>query len=550
MKKILWIAGIVVLVLATGIFFYLRSRKSKDFEPLIKEKLQQLVRDGSDSLYQLHLGNIEIDVINSTITAHNVRLAADSVRLQQLDQQQKAPADIYGISLSALQIKGVSPLDLLDQKNISLQTVYLKEPAIRIYHQKRAYEKIKDTSSLYQKLSKTIESFKLDTAEVKHVTLDYYDLQKKNKEIHLKDLTFRFKDILFDATTQHDSSRFLYAGDASIFVKKYTLSTADNLYNFTIDSLNILTNINKINLWGIALKPIGDKETFSKKLPYRKDRYDLQAQSAVITNADWQSLFFEQGIHADQVDIYKGKTEIYSNKALPPSGQNKTGNYPHQSIMKIPLPLWIDKIALHDFEVLYREFNTQSDQMGTIQFTDVNGSLNNVTNRPEKIATNPTMRVEATALFMNNGRLNTTWKFDMARVKEGLFTIDVKLGKMDGTSLNKATVPLGLFEVKKADVKEFTAFIKGNNHNANGDIRLAYENLELLVLKKDDDGELKKKALANFIAKTFIFQKQNPKKGESLKTQHAYFERAPDKSFFSLLWKTIMTGVVATAKGD
>jgi hypothetical protein len=550
MKKVLWISGVVVLVLVAGVFIYLRTRKSKDFEPMIKEKLQQLVRSGSDSLYHLQLDSIEVDVLESTITVFNARLIADSARLQQMDLAQEAPDNIYGITLGALQIKGLSPLDLLDKKNISLQTIYLQDPKVQIYHKKRNYNRIKDTTTtLYQKLSKQLESFKLDTAEVKQVSVDYYDLDRQNKEIHLKDLTFRFKDILFDASTQKDTSRFLYAGEASIFVKKYTLSTADNLYNFTIDSLNILTTINKINLWGIALKPIGNKETFSKKLPYRKDRYDLQATSAVITNADWQSLFFEQGIHADQVDIYKGKTEIYSDKALPPSGQNKTGNYPHQSIMKIPLPLWINKIVLHDFEILYKEFNTKSQQMGTIQFTEVQGSLNNVTNRPDKIAVNPTMRVEADALFMGSGHMKTTWKFDMARAKEGLFTIDVNMGKMDGTALNKATMPLGMFEVKKADISSFTAFIKGNNFNANGDIKVAYDNLDVNVLKSDD-GELKKKGLATFIAKTFVFQKQNPKKGQTLVAKHAYWQRAPDKSFFNLLWKTIMTGVVTTVKGD
>jgi hypothetical protein len=159
------------------------------------------------------------------------------------------------------------------------------------------------------------------------------------------------------------------------------------------------------------------------------------------------------------------------------------------------------------------------------------------------------MRVEASALFMDNGRIKTTWKFDMAHVKEGLFTIDVSMGKMDGTALNKATMPLGLFEVKQADIREFTAFIKGNNFNATGEIKVAYDNLEVAILKTDD-GELKKKGLATFIAKTFVFRKQNPAKGEPLVAKHAYFERAPEKSFFNLLWKTIMTGVITTVKGD
>lgn len=551
MKKIIWIAGISILVIAAGIIIYLSTRKSKDFEPLIKEKLQQLVKNGSDSLYQLTLDKVEIDVINATVTVVNARLIPDSAYLQKLEQQQRAPDDIFSVSLKALEINGISPLDLLDKKHINLQNLYLREPVIQVYHKKRSYNRVKDTTTLYQRVSKQLESFSLQTAEVQHVAVDYYDMDRKNKEVHLKDLTFRFKNILFNDTTQNDASRFLYASEANIFLKDYNLKTADNLYRFKIDSLNIVTVANTIQLWGISLKPIGDKAAFSKKLPYRKDRYDLQAHSATIKDADWWALLSEQGITANSVDIYKGEVELYSDKALPGSGQNKTGHYPHQNIGNIPLPLYVKKIALHNFEVLYKEFNPKSGQMGTIQFTDVNGTLSNVTNRPDKIGANATLQVDAEARFMNDGNLKTTWKFDMAHLKDGLFTVEVNMGKMDGPSLNKATVPLGLFEVKKANIKQFSAFIKGNNHHANGDIKVAYDNLEVSILKKgDEEGELKKKGLMNFIAKTFIFQKENPKKGEALKTQHAYFERAPDKSFFNLLWKTIMTGVVATVKGD
>lgn len=549
MKKILWIAGISILAIAAGIVIYLSTRKSKDFEPLIKDKLQQLVKNGSDSLYRLTLDRIEIDVINSTVTVINAQLLPDSAYLQQLDARQQAPDDIFRISLGAMQVKGITPLDLLDKKHIDLSELYLKEPVIKVYHRKRSYNRVKDTTTLYQRVSKQIASFHLANTLVQHVTVDYYDMDRQNKEVHLKDLTFHFQDILFNDTTQNDATRFLYAKEASIFLKDYRLKTANNLYNFNIDSLRIETVANSIQLWGIALKPIGNKEEFSKKLRFRQDRYDLEAASATIKDADWWALLSEQGISAGSIDIYKGNVEIYCNKALPGSGQDKTGRYPHQQVGRIPLPVAIEKIGLHQFEILYREFNTKSEQMGTVQFAGVNGTIRNVTNRPDKIAANATMQIDATCRFMNDGDMKTTWKFDMARVKEGLFTVEASMGKMDGTSLNKATVPLGLFEVKKADIKEFYVFIKGNNHSANGDLRVAYDNLDVTILK-NDDGELKKKGLANFIAKTFVFQKENPKKGEALKTRHAYFERAPDKSFFSLLWKTIMTGVVATVKND
>ena len=64
MKKI-WIAVSIIAVLVVTGFFYLKFRKSKDFEPLIKSKLQQLVKDGSNGLYALEIEKIEVDVINS-----------------------------------------------------------------------------------------------------------------------------------------------------------------------------------------------------------------------------------------------------------------------------------------------------------------------------------------------------------------------------------------------------------------------------------------------------------------------------------------------------
>ena len=70
-----------------GVFFYLKSRKSEDFEPLIKAKLQQLVNDGSDGLYVLDLDSVEVDVLNSRATVHNVRLSVDTAKLKVLSSE-------------------------------------------------------------------------------------------------------------------------------------------------------------------------------------------------------------------------------------------------------------------------------------------------------------------------------------------------------------------------------------------------------------------------------------------------------------------------------
>ena len=69
MKK-WWITAAVLIVIAVGAWIYLKYRKSDDFEPLIKAKLQKAVKDGSNGLYALETGKIEIDIVNSTVVVY------------------------------------------------------------------------------------------------------------------------------------------------------------------------------------------------------------------------------------------------------------------------------------------------------------------------------------------------------------------------------------------------------------------------------------------------------------------------------------------------
>jgi hypothetical protein len=95
---------------------YLKFRSSTDFEPLIKEKLQQLVKDGSNGLYKLDVERINVDILEEQIIVLNASLNIDSARLIQLDQQQQAPNDVYKIAFKNLVIEGIGPDDLLKKE--------------------------------------------------------------------------------------------------------------------------------------------------------------------------------------------------------------------------------------------------------------------------------------------------------------------------------------------------------------------------------------------------------------------------------------------------
>lgn len=111
MKK-RWIILSVIAITVAGVFLYLKFKTNADFEPLIKAKLQQIVKVGSNGLYELDMDKIETDVLRSKVKVRNASLLINSVRLKVLYKEGTAPVDVYKISLSSLKVNGFNVDDL------------------------------------------------------------------------------------------------------------------------------------------------------------------------------------------------------------------------------------------------------------------------------------------------------------------------------------------------------------------------------------------------------------------------------------------------------
>src|SRR5947208_1387448 len=111
---------LVILLLVVAAVIYIRVQRTKqpgpvtksespiDITPLIISKLQQLVKDGSDGLYQLSIEQLKPDISSSQVTIMKVKIVPDSAVLQKLDALQKAPDDVFTISFDSLHITGVN----------------------------------------------------------------------------------------------------------------------------------------------------------------------------------------------------------------------------------------------------------------------------------------------------------------------------------------------------------------------------------------------------------------------------------------------------------
>ncbi len=221
-------------------------------------------------------------------------------------------------------------------------------------------------------------------------------------------------------------------------------------------------------------------------------------------------------------------------------------DYPHQQLMRATLPVYIQKITVKHLKIKYEEFNHSIQRSGSVYFNDVNGWASNVTNMPQQIRKNGKIKFSATALFMNKADLKADFSLDLKNYKNGHFTVDATLGKIDDTLLNPVCEPLAYVSLKKGTVNKVVAHVDGTNYKGTGKLLLLYDDLHITILKKDGEGKLKKRGVTGFLANFLLVKNANPASHKEARTAECNYTRDPRGSFFNFIFKTILTGVLKT----
>lgn len=535
------IAGAAIVVLIAGILLYFKFRKLDDFEPQIKAKLQKIVHDASGGLYQLQVQKVNADVVNSRIILSGVQIGYDSVVYNQMRAGKTAPADVFTIDLQSLALDGVSPADLIRKRDIRLNILLIEKPSVHVYHHELDYEKPKKNRSVSELVEKELGSFGLNALNLRDVNFVYHN-KGSGVQTSLSNLDLELKDILINRETEADTSRFLYAKDATIQLKSFRHRTADSLYTLMLDSITVLAARNELHVKSVKYQPRVSKANYAKVMKARQDRYDIDVKDVVLEDVRWWTLLGQDGIFTRRARIGGGSLEVYSDRTIP-IGKGKKVRYPHQQLFQSDMAIGIEEIKVKSLDVTFMERNPETMQRGEINFINTSATISNVTNIPSWVSRNGMLKIDADTRFMNEGRLKAGFRFNLRRHKEGVFSVYADLGPMSGVTLNKATMPLAVVKIRQAQINRLRVDINGDYNSGRGKILLTYQDLKVDVLKKDDDGTLKKRGLITFIANNFKINERNPKKDEKASPVDAYYKRPPQKSFFTLIWKTILEGV-------
>ncbi|MGY3052724.1 hypothetical protein ACVWYG_000920 [Pedobacter sp. UYEF25] len=536
------ILGGIVLVLIVAAFIL-----SVKWKPLLTEKIKEGVYNGSHHLYTINFDKINLNLVTGSLALRNVTLTPNISVYDSLKIANVAPANIFEIKLAKLQLTRISILKAYFDKEVSLKEVVLENPSIKMTHNKvsKKPDSLKNDSTIYQKLSKTLKSVHVNTISIKDADFVYVDKSVASSgNTLLKHVDIKVDDFLLDSLSGRDSTRFFYTKNIGFQLIGYKSLSKDKMYTMKIDSIFGSTKSREITISNFKMIPMFKELAFARKYKVQKDRYDLTFGKIKFTNVDFLGLSSDQNIMADKLSLANAKVFVFMSRESPaPPGLDKAKNFPQIALKKLRIPIKLDTINIKDLDVTYSEYSPASKKIGTVFFKNSNGSILNVTNDSLELAKNHHALVNLNTSLLGKSSLNLKIDFDLT-AKDGAFSYSGNMGKFNMTGLNSLSVALGLVKIETGQIDKLSFNASGNTNLASGSLSMRYHNLKVELLSDDIDGKgTKKKGFLSFLANTLLVNDKNPKDGETPREATMSNTRIASASFFNLMWKTIFVGI-------
>lgn len=527
----------------TGGIVYWQTHKKK----IIREELESAIEKKSGGFYTIEYDNLELDEISGYLSATNLTLTYDSLKFAALQDLDLIPSVLLKIHVPEITVSGVKTPQVLIDKEIDGNKLEIKNPSIEIIYTKQGKDSARNVPAgdIYRQILGNLQKISIDTALITGAKITTYNLKEKHKGIELNNVFLQLIDVQVDSAANADETRLLFSRQIIAGFESFTLGSDNKLYKYAVRNLSLNSADQTARIGFFTVDPQAGEDAFVKSLPTQDDRFDFSLQDIVITGLDFPQLLNEK-IIAENMTIGSASFRVYRDLIIPRDKKNRVGQYPHQLLAKIPIPLYIKKTRFNNTYVEYKERNHLTRKSGKVAFHDVSTTITNLTNDKEQIAKNNIMTVDINSRFMNQTPFKVSWRFYLGKAN-GRFQLKGDLGAINAKNLNPLTEPMGPARIEDGQVRGLQFNFSGNDYSMNGNMRLLYDDLKVALLEKDKGAkEWDKKSLTSFVANLLI-KNSNPKdEDEAPRDVTVTNDRDTNRSIFNAAWKTIFKGIQET----
>lgn len=529
---------IISLVLIIGLLV------NRYWSSVLAGKVKDVVSKSSDGLYTISFSSAELNVLSGSIVLYNITLKPDTAIYNAKRNQHLAPNNLIQLHIKRLTVSHIHPLRLYFQHKLNIGQIIINKPELNMSYQLNHTKDtvVKDSRTAWKRISKSLNSIHVASILLDDIKFKYEDYSGHKLAIsELKEMNLSATDLLIDSATQTDKSRLLYCRDIITRINNYSGKTPNGLYSYKITSLTLSTLKSKLLVEGLILIPVSATLFFGKTL---NNRFTIQLDSLQLNHFDFLNYYKYRTLSASSIVLSNGGIEIFGNPRTSADRSDRVRTFPNFGLDRINADMKIDTVLTNQINIIYTEFNEKSKKTGSISFNNTVGQFLNITTNKAALQKNSISQVKLTSNFMNRGKLNLKFNFNLADTNNA-FTYKGTLGVMNLQSVNEAIMPLAMIKITSGTLNRFSFDVKANRTLAKGKIEILYNNLKVILLKPDTAfNKLKHQTIASMFANLFIFKHDNPDKPSTLpRTFNITYVRPAETPFFKYLWQTLLSGI-------
>jgi hypothetical protein len=515
---------------------------------IIRHTLEDAIREKSKGLYKVHYDKLDLDEVAGDLAITNFSLQYDSTKYLAMLANGSAPPTLLKINIPSIIVSGVkTPRALLD-KEIVGKNLQIINPVIDIVYTYAGRDSARNvpTREVYEQILGNLNLIKIDTLLIINARIATRDIKTGEAKVELQQTSVQLLDVSVDSTSWADTTRLLFSRQVDIKSAGITWKSKEKPYSFGLDSVRLSSATKQIHIGRFHIDPLMAEDAFIRSLPRQDDRFDFSVKGITITNIDFPALFTEE-IFADSIKVETASFKIYRDLGYKRGIRGPVKIFPHQSLVKVPIPFHLKKIILANTFIEYKERAVISRQAGKVQFYNSHVIITNLTNRKDSVAGNNMLTLDVSTRFLNKAPLRVTWKFYLFN-PNGRFDIVGNLGALQATEINALSVPMGPARIEKGTINSLSFNLAGSNTAMTGDVKMLYDDLKVSLLQKDDETKkLEKKKLASLAANIMIKNSNPSGKKDEARVAHVNFPRDTHRSIFHLSWKSLFTGIKESA---
>lgn len=536
LKIVFWIIfSILVIALASFLGGWYLQRKIPDI-------VKNAVHEKSQGQYNLDFDKIKVSLLSGNIHLEKVRLSIDTQDyINNLTPE--SSDNLFQLTADQLNFSGINIIGFLMKRKIMMKGILLEKPDIVLLKMRESAPKDTVKKSLYERIPDFMKGAKLSFLKVNELSFSQKELgHSKDSVNRLTGLSFSVEELNLDSVGMKDSTVVWFSKDIKVHSKSLKYTPHDGMYFFKAEKVDLSTKNRTLEIEAFKVIPLYKELEFSHKLGKQGDRFNILVPMLKTNDFDFEKLENEGKVSMRNVIVENGYVLVFRNKKMPAQNKNSIQNAPQLALQRLKVPVFVDSLKLKGFEIHYRELNPESNEVGDVFFTNLEGTLTNITNDSLALKSNHWLKSNFSMNFLGNVKLNLDLNFNLDS-KIGEFNYKGTLGAASASSYNELLVPIAMIKAEDGYFNNISFDVNATINGSSGTVQALYKDMKVSALVKEDSGKIGRQGLVSFIANMFFVISNNPEEGQAARLSHFTYSHPPTRSFFNLMWESIFTGL-------